>query len=225
MLDHLIPLLSSPWLYVIVAGLVAVDGVLPVVPAETVVIGLGAFSVGGEPNVVCLVTAVAVGAALGNGLSYGLGGRAARRCGPAGRGAIGTALLCARGALLRHGGAAIVVGHFLPGGRAATTITAGSVRYPLRRFWFFSALAAVAWAGYVTGLGYLGGLAFTDRPLLGALPGFLLGLAVTITVAARRRRRVAAEAAAATAATVAAPQPTRGVPLRVGQAVPSLAGR
>jgi hypothetical protein len=34
MLDHLMPLISSPWLYVIVFAAVAIDGFLPVVPSE-----------------------------------------------------------------------------------------------------------------------------------------------------------------------------------------------
>jgi membrane protein DedA with SNARE-associated domain len=42
MLDLLAPVISSPWLYLVVFLAVAVDGFLPVVPSEAVVIGLGA---------------------------------------------------------------------------------------------------------------------------------------------------------------------------------------
>jgi membrane-associated protein len=52
MLDHLLPLLCSPWLYVVVFMAVAADGFLPIVPSESLVIGLGApdfFRTGGRP--------------------------------------------------------------------------------------------------------------------------------------------------------------------------------
>src|SRR5262249_43773613 len=78
-------------------------------------------------------------------------------------------------ALLRQGGAAIVIGRFIPYGRTATTLTAGSVRLPLGPFYLASALSNLMWAAYSIGLGRLGGVAFADSPLLGAASGIALG--------------------------------------------------
>src|SRR5688572_22562514 len=61
MLDHLTPLLSSPWLYVSVFAAVVIDGFIPVVPVEVVVIGLGAVSATGSPKLVALAAAVVTG--------------------------------------------------------------------------------------------------------------------------------------------------------------------
>ena len=47
-MHHLLPLISSPWIYLVVVVAVAVDGFLPVVPSETLVIGLGAMSATGS---------------------------------------------------------------------------------------------------------------------------------------------------------------------------------
>jgi membrane protein DedA with SNARE-associated domain len=79
MLEHLTPLISSPWLYLVVLVAVAVDGFLPIVPSETLVIGLGALSATGRPNLAALAVAAAAGGMAGDRVSYLLGRRAGRR--------------------------------------------------------------------------------------------------------------------------------------------------
>jgi membrane-associated protein len=186
LLHHLLPVISSPWLYVIVFAAVAVDGFIPVVPSETVVIGLGALSATGSPNLVALAAAVVAGGMAGDRVSYLLGRNALGRVS---RGKAAVARQKAEGALLRYGGAAILLGRFLPYGRTATTVTSGSVSLPLGRFRLFSALASAAWAAYAIGLGRLGGAAFAHSPLLGAASGMVLGaiLAGAHTIVERRR--------------------------------------
>ncbi len=173
MLDHLMPLISSPWLYVIVFVGIAVDGFVPVLPAEPVVIGLGALSATGTPNVIALAAAVTAGGMTGDRISYVLGHTAGHRI-TTGRPAVARAR--AEQALGRHGGVAILIGRFLPYGRMATAVTSGSVSLPRGRFRLFTALAGVAWAAYTIGLGRLGGVTFAHSPLLGALVGMGLGL-------------------------------------------------
>ncbi|MEV6490937.1 DedA family protein [Actinoplanes sp. NPDC051633] len=185
MLDHLLPLISSPWLYVIVFVAVAIDGFLPVMPSETVVIGLGALSSSGSPNLVALAAAVVAGGVAGDRVSYLFGRRAGGRFG---KGKLAVAKERAERALLRYGGGAVLVGRFLPYGRTATTMTAGSVSLPLGRFRVFSVLASAAWAAYAIGLGRVGGATFADSPLLGAAFGMVLGavLAGLHTIVERR---------------------------------------
>jgi membrane protein DedA with SNARE-associated domain len=69
----------------------------------------------------------------------------------------------------------------------------GAVRYPLRSFLLFDAIAAVSWALYCTLLGYFGGLAFERDPVKGILAGVGLSLAVTLLLESarwlRHRRR------------------------------------
>jgi len=186
MLDHLTPLLCSPWLYLIVFVAVTVDGFFPVMPSETLVIGLGALSATGSPHVVALAAAAAAGGVAGDRISYLLGRRAARRL--AG-GKLALARRKAERALLRYGAAAILAGRFLPYGRTATALTAGSVGLPPGRFRLVSAAASAAWAAYAIGLGRLGGTSFTGAPLLGAACGVLAGtiLAAAHTIVDRRR--------------------------------------
>jgi membrane-associated protein len=174
MLDHLLPLLSSPWLYVIVVLAVAVDGFVPVVPSETLVIGLGALSATGRPDLAALAAAVVAGGMAGDRVSYALGRRAGRR--PPRDTKIRLARRKAEEALARHGGSAVLAGRFLPYGRTTTALMAGAAGLPMGRFVLFSGLASVAWAGYAIGLGRLGGAAFAGSPLLGTAFGTGLGL-------------------------------------------------
>jgi membrane-associated protein len=189
MLDHLMPLVSSPWLYAIVFAAVAVDGFIPVVPSEAVVIGLGALSATGTPNVVALAAAATAGGMAGDRVSYLLGRRAGGRLT---HGGLANAKAKAERALLRYGGMAILIGRFLPYGRTATAMTSGSVSLPLGRFRLFTALAGAAWAAYAIGLGRLGGATFAHSPLLGAAFGMVLGAILAATHAIVEKRRTAA---------------------------------
>jgi membrane-associated protein len=102
------------------------------------------------------------------------------------------AKLKAEKALLRYGGAAILVGRFLPYGRTATAMTSGSVSMAPGRFRLFTTLASAAWAAYAIGLGRLGGATFADNPLLGAAFGMVLGMIVAAiyTIVEKRRATV-----------------------------------
>lgn len=179
-LETLQPVISSPWLYLIIFVMVMVDGFLPVVPSEAAVIGLSALSAGGSPNLVALAAAVAGGGMAGDRVAYLLGRKAGGRVAT---GKVAVARDKAERALLRYGAPAILAGRFLPCGRAATTWTSGSVSLPLSRFRLFSALASTAWAAYMIGLGRLGGSAFADMPLVGA--GIGLGFGALLTGAYR----------------------------------------
>ncbi|MFK4085563.1 DedA family protein [Kribbella sp. NPDC020789] len=178
-------LMSSWWIYVAVWGFAALDGFFPAVPSETLVVTTGVFAASiGHPNLYVVIVAAAAGAFLGDHLSYllgrGAGGRMLDRVKPGTK--RHTAILWARRSLAERGGLVLIVARYIPGGRTAVTLTMGSVRYPLRHFTPYAALAATTWALYCTLVGYLGGKAFEDNPLKGVALGIGLALGVTVIV-------------------------------------------
>ncbi|HEV2784944.1 MAG TPA: DedA family protein [Solirubrobacteraceae bacterium] len=188
-------LMASPWLYLVLFAVAAVDGFFPLVPSESSVITAGVFAATGEPSLPLVIVAAALGAFAGDQLSYAFGRAAGprlyRRAEPGSRRR--GALDRARAALAQRGGVIIVVSRYFPGARTAVTLTAGAVAYRWLRFAGFGAVAAVTWGTYSTLVGYLGGVAFERDPLKGLLLG--LGLAGAVTAAVEvtrlvRRRRV-----------------------------------
>jgi membrane-associated protein len=195
------PVMTSPLLYPLLAVLGSLDGVLPVIPSEAAVLGAGVFARTGTPSLLLVVIATAVGVFLGDHLAYGLSRSASgtRLLGRSPR--AGRAVAAASRQLEGRAGLLIVASRFLPGGRVTMNIACGMAGLPLSRFSPASAIAALAWAAYVAGLGMLGGAAFVENPLLGIAVGlgvsFLVGGVVELT---RRRltRRAVRPAGAAT---------------------------
>jgi membrane protein DedA with SNARE-associated domain len=180
--QFLVDLLSSPWAYAIVFGIAALDAIFPAVPSETLAITAGVLSGVGKLHVAPAIAAAGIGAFVGDTTSYVIGrtvGRPAQQ--RLFRGERATkALAWAERQLEERGGYLIVVARFVPGGRTATTFTCGLTHFPFRRFAFFEAIAATCWATYAVLLGYLGGKAFEERPLLAL--GVALGIAFAITL-------------------------------------------
>ncbi|MGY0007114.1 DedA family protein [Micromonospora sp. I033] len=208
-LDLLHQTMSSPWVYLALFAVAVVDGFFPVVPSETAVITAGVFAATGQPDLPLVVAVAALGAFVGDHVSYAIGrhggGRllarlpAARRDAAPGRGGRRRAAVeWARRGIAARGGLILTVARYVPGGRTAVTLTMGATRFPRRRFLAFDALAAASWGLYSALVGYLGGLAFERDPVRGLLLG--LGLALTLTVVveavrwARGRRRRAVRA-------------------------------
>ncbi|MEH0970091.1 DedA family protein [Micromonospora sp. CPCC 205546] len=187
-LDLLRQLVASPWVYLLIFGLTAVDAFFPAVPGEAAVITAAVLATGGDPDLVWVVVAAALGAFAGDHVSYaiGRGGGANRlaRFPPDSRRRAGSEW--ARRALQRRGGLILTTARYVPGGRTAVTLTMGAVRYPLRSFLLFDAVAAVSWALYCALLGHFGGLAFERDPLKGILAGVGLSLAVTLLLESLR---------------------------------------
>ncbi len=175
MLDVLTEVVSgSAWTYPIVVGLVALDGFLPIVPGETVVITAAIAASNGELTVWLVFLAALGGAFTGDNVSCWLGtnlGRGAARrlfTGERAKRMLGWA----RRQLRERGPLVIFVARFIPGGRTASTVAAGTLEMPWRRFAAADLSAAAVWAAYVTALGYIGGEAFknsTWKPLVVSL--------------------------------------------------------
>jgi membrane protein DedA with SNARE-associated domain len=187
---------ASGWAYAIVFALAFLDALLPVVPSETAVITAGVVAAAGDLSLLLVVPAAAAGAFLGDNSAYWIGRRFGSRAterffsGEKAR----RRLEWAEDQLHARGGQLIAVGRFIPGGRTAVTLSAGTLRFPWRRFLLFDAAAALGWALYGSLLGYFGGRAFEHAEW----KGLLLALGIAFAVAggielarwALKRRRV-----------------------------------
>lgn len=190
-LDLLRQTVTSPWVYLLIFALTAVDAVVPMVPGEAAVITAAVLATSGNPDVVAVLASAALGAIVGDHVSYAIGrGGGARRLTRFPEGSRRRATSeWARRAVDRRGGLILTTARYVPGGRTAVTLTMGAVRYPLRSFLLFDTIAAVSWALYNVLLGYFGGLAFERDPLRGILAGLGLSVVVTVLIETVRRAR------------------------------------
>jgi membrane-associated protein len=187
----LVDLLSTPWSYVVLFGIAALDAVVPVVPSETLAITAGVLAGLGKLHLGTVIPAAAAGAFIGDSSMYLIGrkfGRPARERlfrGPRAQRVLGWAekQLDERGPYL------ILIARFVPGGRTATTFTAGMVHFRAAVFFPLAAVAAVAWACYAVLLGYFGGRVFEERPVLALGIALAIAFGVTAVVELTRKLR------------------------------------
>jgi membrane-associated protein len=66
-------LMSSWWIYLALWAFAALDGFLPAIPSETLVVTAGVFAATGETNLYGVVVVAATGAFVGDHISYALG--------------------------------------------------------------------------------------------------------------------------------------------------------
>ncbi|HZB75081.1 MAG TPA: DedA family protein [Solirubrobacteraceae bacterium] len=189
---------GSPWVYLALFAFAALDAFFPIVPSESLVISAGVFAASGsEPDLVPIILAAAAGAFLGDHISYFIGRTAGARLMLRTReGSKKARAFRQAGKLIdERGGVILVVCRYIPGARTAITLTAGAVRYPLRKFSLFDGIAALSWGVYSATVGYVGGEAFEEDPLKGLGLGLGIALAVSALVEGVRHvraRRVAA---------------------------------
>lgn len=190
--DPVLTAANSPWAYLIVFLFAYWDAILPIVPSETALIACGVFATatGFSPNNLFLLIALgALGAFLGDNTVYALGRWAEPFAtkhllsGERGKKARDRAEEWLR----KYGGIIIVVARYIPGGRTAVSLTAGTVDYPWPKFRFYAAIAGLSWATYAALLGYWGGAAFKDDPLKAVLAGIITAFVITALIEVVRR--------------------------------------
>ncbi|MGV0791633.1 DedA family protein [Mycolicibacterium sp. XJ1819] len=195
MFDSLLDVLGHAWwAYPLILIFCTFDAVIPALPSETALLTGGILAADGAMALWGVIVMAAVGAFLGDNLAYWIGRsgeRWARRL--IGRGEKGRRRMdWAQAELAKHGGALVIVARFIPGGRTATTIACGVLRFPYRQFLAFDAIGAVLWATITTLIGYVGGRAFADNSLAAFLVSFGVALALGAVVESirwlRRRR-------------------------------------
>jgi membrane-associated protein len=192
LLQGLIDLLTgSLWTYPLLLGICAGDALIPAFPSETALIVCGIQAARGQLSLELVIVCAAAGAFTGDNASYAVGrwlGRPAVKRFFMGEVAQGR-LDWARNFLKERGSYVLVVARFIPGGRTATTFTAGLVRLRwMTRFAPYVFVAAILWAVYGGLLGYLGGRLFEDQPIYALL--LALGIAALITFGVEAWRRV-----------------------------------
>jgi membrane-associated protein len=189
--------MGSPWVYVALCAFAALDAFFPIVPSESLVITAGVFAANGEPNLLGVILVSALGAFIGDHISYFIGRfageKAMRRAKPGSRRA--AAWDKGHRLLTERGGTFLIVCRYIPGARTAMTLTAGAVSYRLRSFSFFDGIAALSWGAYSALVGYIGGEAFEDSPWKGLALG--LGIALTVTLSVELIRHLRRPKAAA----------------------------
>ena len=190
--------------YLLVLALAAFDVVVPVLPSESVVILGGVLAWQGRLHPVPLVAAAAVGAVLGDHMSYGIGrwtqqGRPQPRGRDRRKSKVERLQAWAGEQLERRGPSVLIVARFVPGGRTAGTFMAGRTEFPLRRFTPATVLAGTLWATFAVALGYIGGSTFHDQTLLATGLGILLAVAAAglVELISRQFRRRSATPALA----------------------------
>ncbi|WP_433536449.1 DedA family protein [Micromonospora sp. CA-249363] len=182
LLDLLRGTVTSPWVYLLIFGLTAVDAFFPAVPGEAAVITAGVLSAsGGHPSLTLVIASAGVGALVGDHISYaiGRGGGASRLARLPDGSRRRASSEWARRAVDRRGGMILTTSRYVPGGRTAVTLTMGAVGYSRRAFLLYDAIGAFTWAVYCGLLGYFGGLAFERDPVKGVLVGVGVSLVVT----------------------------------------------
>lgn len=167
-------------------AIVAIDALLPFVQAEAVVITAAVLAAQGHLLVWLVVAVAALGGLAGDNGCYLLGNRIG--CRAANKFLSRERLRRAERGVRDRGRSLILIARFIPVGRTATTLAAGTLEMPWRRFLLADAAAATLWASYATALGYAGGASFEHnlwKPLLLAF-----GIAALLAAAAEAYRHL-----------------------------------
>ncbi|MEY3147788.1 MAG: hypothetical protein RL688_1007 [Actinomycetota bacterium] len=172
------------WFLAVILVIALLDSVIPVVPSETTVIigGVAASSAGVAPySIVFVIIVGAVGAFIGDNLSYQIGRRASgfveRRA--AKKESTAKKLHWAAEQIEERGGLLLITARFIPGGRTVLTLSSGLTQQPQRWFMGWVGVATIIWASYAGILGYAFGTKFEDDHTTAFLLAFGAALAVT----------------------------------------------
>lgn len=175
---------SSPWFYLIIFVIAALDSVLPIVPSETLVI-IGGVSAGlGNLWIPLVIMVAASGAFIGDNMSYLIGREASdwviRRQTRTDKGAARMATIVEQ--VHERGGLLLITARFIPGGRTALTLSCGVTKQPRRWFISWAAVAAVIWGNYAALLGFIGGKSFEDNHTLAFIIAFVSAFSITLVI-------------------------------------------
>lgn len=198
---------ESVWALVATFALSILDGFFPPLPSESVLIALASLTVSENgPNLIALWAIAATGAWIGDQIAYTIGMKIPIHKVPFLNKGKGARTYAKSGVLLfHHGPLFIMAARFIPIGRMAVNLCAGSVGYRRSTFMIVDALAAMAWAAYSIAIGVGAGHILGDQPLVamivgicgGVLAGFVLNKIIVLVWSKFRPDRLAAAEAAA----------------------------
>ena len=194
--------LHSAWLLPVLVALIAIDGPVPMLPSETLLMSAAAAAFGAHDGlgVAGLFAAALAGAVLGDLAVFGLG-RTSTKILPRAADAESGLAAWVRANLFSRPVVALVGARFVPGGRLVSTAAAGRLGLPLRRLLAGSVVSAVLWAIYMLVIGFAVGPITGGNPLLCVAAGGVMavvtagGYAVASRIRTALLRRRAADVA------------------------------
>lgn len=161
-----------------------VVSLVPVLPTEAVLIGMGIAAAQGGTPLAAVIAVAATGCLISDQALYALGryggSRVLERISHRRKLAAGLDWL--NGRLQQHPRPVLVVARWLPSGGTIGALLAGSLRWPMGEFFTASAMGVTLWTSYVGLLGYAGGQLITEPGislLLSLGVALILGSAIT----------------------------------------------
>jgi membrane protein DedA with SNARE-associated domain len=196
--------------YLLVFGILLLCGIGLPVPEDVSLILGGSLVFQGKADLFLMMVTGYVGIILGDSLMFMLGRRFGSQVGIKKTGLLSRVITPAKRARVeelfkKHGEKVVMIARFLPGVRAPTYFTAGSVGMRYSHFLFFDSVAALASAPVFVYLGFRfgGELEYLIEQIRKGQRGVLIALAVIVVVAffvsrwrSKREARLGAEALA-----------------------------
>jgi len=195
LIDSLTRLVTdTPVTYLVIFATAAVDPVFPVLPSEAVITTAAVLAGQGKLTVVWIILAAALGAFIGDNVTYWIGRAAGRPLMERVLRGNTAQLQAIEEQFAERGGTFVIVGRFVPGGRTAVGIGAGVLHFPWPQYLAYEAMAAGVWAVQAALPGFIGGTLIQDQPWLAMVIGFGLSalLAGGAAIVQRRRNRLRA---------------------------------
>jgi membrane-associated protein len=168
---------------------VFVVAVVPLVPTEAVLIGMGVLAASTGASLIGVVAVATVGCSLSDHVLYVLGrvagGRVLGWLGNRSSGAAAMAWLTRH--VTRYGPPVLMAGRWVPAGGTVGAVLVGMLRWRLRRFTPTSAVGSLLWSTYEVLLGYFG-RSVTGQPVTGLLLSFAVAAVVALSTRVVVRR-------------------------------------
>ncbi|WP_172651958.1 DedA family protein [Rhodococcus opacus] len=186
---------TSPWMWLVLLLVCALDALFPPLPSDEVVVGVAAVAAStGAPTLWSVVLVATVGAVIGDNLVYGVGRWVGiDRFAWMRRPRAVAAFTRARGILDRRGAVVILTARFVPIGRVAVNLCAGATKFPRTRFVPLTVAAALGWAVFTVTIGALAGTQFAGQPLLATGIGICCALGLGLVADRLITRRLSGD--------------------------------
>jgi membrane protein DedA with SNARE-associated domain len=148
--------------YLAILLLMLAENVFPPIPSELIMPLAGFSAARGQLNILLVILAGTAGAMLGALFWYGIARRLGQERLRRWTGAHGRWLTLspedvdhAAEWFGRHGGKAVLFGHFVPAIRTLVSVPAGFASMPLPSFLLFTGIGTALWTGMLAGVGYV----------------------------------------------------------------------
>jgi membrane-associated protein len=181
-------LLHSPWLLPVLAVLIALDGPVPLLPSESLlIVAVSAAAAGKDvPGMPALLLTAMAGSVLGDGAVYALG-RWSQRLVRATADDTGGVVAWVGRTVRARPVVTCVGARLLPGGRLVSTAVCGRLRVPFAVFLVASVASSAVWSAYLLLVGTVLGPLTNGDPILSLVAALLLGMATAGVFALARR--------------------------------------